>query len=160
MGLSYESMLYMFQCCGLAMPQKDSNEWSFLSQKFTTFWNMYLVYDETDLMSSKILISNNNNMEKQKHKAWYFIYLGEEDLKSIIFACHHHPERPHNNGIESYRLDFHKTLEAWTFTSENCCKWSNPSLLLNRIQIYLLPLILSQLHESSQQLFAIQLYYA
>ena len=110
MGLLYESMMYMFQCCGLATQRKDGNEWSFLSQKFTTFRNTYGLHDETDLISSKILISDNVDVGKQKRKALYFIRLGIEDLKSIIFAGHHHPKRPRINGIVSYRSEFHDTL--------------------------------------------------
>ena len=109
MGLSYESMMYMFQCCGLAGRRKDANDWNFLPQKFATFQNTYSLQTETDLISSKINVTDAIDNGKKKRKNVYFIRLGSLDLKSICFAGIA-TKAPRINGIVSYRLEFHDTL--------------------------------------------------
>ena len=109
MGLSYSSMMYMFQCCGLACRRNDADDWKFLSNKFSNFQSSYGLEATTDLISSKIYISNEANDGKKKRKQVYFICLGVQELKSINFAGVP-TKAPRINGIVSARLEFHDML--------------------------------------------------
>ena len=116
-GLSYESMMYMFQCCGLAGRKKDGSDWVFFPQKFSTFRNTHDLQLATDIISSKIAVvipSSEANASvvgeaKKVRKQVYFIRLGAEDLKHIVFAGSE-AKAPRIRGIVSYRSELHDTL--------------------------------------------------
>lgn len=120
-GLSYESMMYMFQCCGLAGRMKDgSPDWTFSPQKFSTFRNTHDLQMATDVISSKISITTSNAnvsgpKSKKIRKQVYFIRLGGEELNRIIFAGMT-AKAPRISGIVSYRSELHNNL--WKLASQ------------------------------------------
>ena len=111
LGLSYESMMYMLQCCGLAGRRKDG-DWIFFPQKFCTFRNTHYLQTATDVISSKIAVkdeADNHGNGKKIRKKVYFIRLGVDNLKSITFAGLP-AKAPCIHGIVSYRSEFQDTL--------------------------------------------------
>ena len=111
LGLSYESMMYMLQCCGLAGRRKDG-DWIFFPQKFCTFRNTHYLQTATDVISSKIAVkdeADNHGNGKKIRKKVYFIRLGVDNLKSITFAGLP-AKAPRIHGIVSYRSEFQDTL--------------------------------------------------
>ena len=112
MGLTYESMMYMFQCCGIAGRRKGGEDWVFFPQKFSSFLNTYNLHSATDIISSKLWVveeADATGKSTKIRKRVYFIRLGADDLKSITFAGFS-ARAPRIHGIVSYRSEFHSTL--------------------------------------------------
>ena len=108
MGLTYESAMYMFQCCGLASRRSADDEWNFLPQKFATFINLYGLEKKTDIIASKVMIPDGADGKKKRKRCW-FIRLGANDLSNVRFAGYP-VTAPRINGIESSRSTFQDTL--------------------------------------------------
>ena len=71
MGLSYSSMMYMFECCGLASRRTDTSEWNFLPMKFTHFMNKNDLLKVTDIITSKLLVADKEDNKIKWRKCWF-----------------------------------------------------------------------------------------
>ena len=109
MGLTYESSMYMFQCCGLATKRRDVNEWNFLSKKFAVFMTLFDLKNKTDMIASKVTVLEGADDATKKRKQCWFIRLGGEDIASIRFAGHK-AMAPRIQGINAARATFQNTL--------------------------------------------------
>ena len=109
MGLTYNSTMYMFQCCGLASKRLQVDEWVFLPQKYNVFMSLYGLGKKTDVISSKVTVIDGANGSKKRKQCW-FIRLGGEDLSKITFAGYPVPTPPRISGVDAVRSAFQDTL--------------------------------------------------
>ena len=70
MGLTYNSTMYMFQCCGLASKRLQVDEWVFLPQKYNVFMSLYSLGKKIDYLSAKkVTVVGGANRSKKRKQA-------------------------------------------------------------------------------------------
>ena len=108
MGLTYSSMMYMFQCSGLASKRADAEEWNFLPKKFMSFASQNDLQKVTDIISSKLSVLDDQDNQVKRKNCW-FLRLGGLDATKVRFAGYP-TTAPRISGIDRIRATFHNTL--------------------------------------------------